>query len=91
MTAFIALLSEYLVDTIEAASTSWGMPLSFISIILLPIVGNGAKHARAIIFSLKNMLVLLDQWKENSEAKMAHIEQDKSPTERFMLAVASNI
>ncbi|KAJ0752824.1 putative calcium/proton exchanger [Helianthus annuus] len=56
MTAFIALLSEYLVDTIEAASTSWGMPLSFISIILLPIVGNGAKHVGAIIFSLKNML-----------------------------------
>ncbi|XP_021969447.1 vacuolar cation/proton exchanger 3 isoform X1 [Helianthus annuus] len=56
MTAFIALLSEYLVDTIEAASTSWGMPLSFISIILLPIVGNAAEHAGAIIFSLKNKL-----------------------------------
>ncbi|CAH1419252.1 unnamed protein product [Lactuca virosa] len=56
MTAIIALLSEYLVDTIEAASNSWGMPLSFTSIILLPIVGNAAEHAGAVIFALKNKL-----------------------------------
>nr|XP_043608940.1 vacuolar cation/proton exchanger 3-like [Erigeron canadensis] len=56
MTAVIALLSEYLVDTIEAASASWGMSLSFISIILLPIVGNAAEHAGAIIFACKNKL-----------------------------------
>ncbi|KAL4587158.1 hypothetical protein LXL04_000024 [Taraxacum kok-saghyz] len=56
MTAVIALLSEYLVDTIEEASNSWGMPLSFTSIILLPIVGNAAEHAGAIIFALKNKL-----------------------------------
>ncbi|KAL8214766.1 hypothetical protein R6Q57_004215 [Mikania cordata] len=56
MTAVIALLSEYLVDTIEDASSSWGMPLSFISIILLPIVGNAAEHAGAIIFAFKNKL-----------------------------------
>ncbi|KAI3788667.1 hypothetical protein L2E82_01440 [Cichorium intybus] len=56
MTAIIALLSEYLVDTIEAASSSWGMPLSFISLILLPIVGNAAEHAGAIIFAFKNKL-----------------------------------
>ncbi|KAI3829454.1 hypothetical protein L1987_03578 [Smallanthus sonchifolius] len=56
MTAVIALLSEYLVDTIEAASISWGMPLSFISIILLPIVGNASEHAGAIIFAFKNKL-----------------------------------
>ncbi|KVI03267.1 hypothetical protein Ccrd_018435 [Cynara cardunculus var. scolymus] len=57
MTAIIALLSEYLVNTIEAASSSWGMPLSFISIILLPIVGNAAEHAGAVIFAFKNKLV----------------------------------
>lgn len=56
MTAVIALLSEYLVNTIEAASSSWGMPLSFISIILLPIVGNAAEHAGAVIFAFKNKL-----------------------------------
>lgn len=56
MTAVIALLSEYVVGTIEAASTSWGIPISFLSIILLPIVGNAAEHAGAIIFAYKNKL-----------------------------------
>ncbi|XP_024967076.1 vacuolar cation/proton exchanger 3-like isoform X1 [Cynara cardunculus var. scolymus] len=56
MTAVISLLSEYLVDTIEEASTSWGISVSFISIILLPIVGNAAEHAGAVIFAFKNKL-----------------------------------
>ncbi|XP_076931768.1 vacuolar cation/proton exchanger 3-like [Bidens hawaiensis] len=56
MTAVISLLSEYLVDTIEEASTSWGISMSFISIIILPIVGNAAEHAGAVIFAFKNKL-----------------------------------
>lgn len=56
MTIVIALLSEYVVGTIEAASDSWNISVSFISIILLPIVGNAAEHAGAIIFALKNKL-----------------------------------
>ncbi|KAL6278130.1 hypothetical protein ACE6H2_021731 [Prunus campanulata] len=56
MTAVIALLSEYVVGTIEEASDSWGLSVSFISIILLPIVGNAAEHAGAIIFAFKNKL-----------------------------------
>lgn len=87
MTAIIALLSEYVVDTIEvllskcydllllinkiqldyieiflhflkqAASDTWGLSVSFISLILLPIVGNAAEHAGAVIFAFKNKLV----------------------------------
>ncbi|RZB52849.1 Vacuolar cation/proton exchanger 3 isoform B [Glycine soja] len=56
MTVFIAVLSEYVVDTIEDASDSWGLSVSFLSIILLPIVGNAAEHAGAIIFAFKNKL-----------------------------------
>ncbi|KAM7271653.1 hypothetical protein ACFE04_030867 [Oxalis oulophora] len=56
MTLLVALLSEYIVDTIEDASNSWGLSVSFISIILLPIVGNAAEHAGAIIFAFKNKL-----------------------------------
>lgn len=56
MTAVIALLSEYVVGTIEAASDSWGVSVCFISIILLPIVGNAAEHAGAVIFAFKNKL-----------------------------------
>jgi calcium/proton exchanger cax len=33
------------------------MPLAFISVILLPIVGNAAEHASAIMFAMKNKLV----------------------------------
>ncbi|KAL8504811.1 hypothetical protein ACS0TY_016123 [Phlomoides rotata] len=56
MTCVVALLSEYVVATIEAASDSWGLSVSFISVILLPIVGNAAEHAGAIIFAFKNKL-----------------------------------
>ncbi|XP_020576189.1 vacuolar cation/proton exchanger 1a-like, partial [Phalaenopsis equestris] len=56
MTIVIAILSEYVVGTIEAASDSWGISISFLSIILLPIVGNAAEHAGAVIFALKNKL-----------------------------------
>lgn len=56
MTAVIALLSEFVVGTIEAASETWGLSVSFISLILLPIVGNAAEHAGAVIFAFKNKL-----------------------------------
>ncbi|KAI9126176.1 hypothetical protein K1719_002597 [Acacia pycnantha] len=56
MTVFIALLSKYVVETIEDASESWGLSVSFLSIILLPIVGNAVEHAGAIIFAFKNNL-----------------------------------
>ncbi|KAE8697879.1 Vacuolar cation/proton exchanger 1 [Hibiscus syriacus] len=56
MTAVISLLSDYVVQTIGDASDSWGISVCFISIILLPIVGNAAEHAGAIIFAFKNKL-----------------------------------
>ncbi|GAB4824524.1 Vacuolar cation/proton exchanger 3 [Ancistrocladus abbreviatus] len=58
MTIAIALLSEYVVGTIEAASSSWGISVGFLSIILLPIVGNAAEHAGAVIFAFRNKLDL---------------------------------
>uniref|UniRef100_A0A0D6R2E9 Vacuolar cation/proton exchanger n=1 Tax=Araucaria cunninghamii TaxID=56994 RepID=A0A0D6R2E9_ARACU len=56
LTAWISFLSGYLVDAIEGASDSWNMPVSFINVILLPIVGNAAEHASAIMFAMKNKL-----------------------------------
>ncbi|KAK9168149.1 hypothetical protein Syun_000289 [Stephania yunnanensis] len=56
LTALIAMLSDYVVDAIEEASNTWGLSVSFISIILLPIVGNAVEHASAIIFALRNKL-----------------------------------
>lgn len=56
MTAWISILSEYLVGAIEGASTAWGIPVTFISVILLPLVGNAAEHASAIMFAMKDKL-----------------------------------
>lgn len=58
LTVFISVLSNYLVDAIQEASTSLGIPLPFISVIILPIVGNAAEHASAIMFALKDKLDL---------------------------------
>ncbi|KAK9920426.1 hypothetical protein M0R45_028981 [Rubus argutus] len=52
----LAWLSEYVVGTIEDASKSWGLSVSFLSLILVPILGNAAEHAGSIIFALKNKL-----------------------------------
>ncbi|XP_068658641.1 vacuolar cation/proton exchanger 3-like [Aristolochia californica] len=56
LTLWISVLSGFLVDAIEGASESWNMPVAFISVILLPIVGNAAEHASAILFATKNKL-----------------------------------
>ncbi|KAJ7960997.1 Vacuolar cation/proton exchanger [Quillaja saponaria] len=56
LTAWISILSEYLVGAIEGASAAWEMPVAFISVILLPIVGNAAEHASAIMFAMKDKL-----------------------------------
>lgn len=56
MTITISVLSEYVVGTIEDASETWGISVNFISIILLPIVGNAAEHAGSVIFAFKNKL-----------------------------------
>ncbi|KAG4991796.1 hypothetical protein JHK87_025253 [Glycine soja] len=44
-------------ELIKDASDLWGLSVSFLSIILLPIVGNAAEHAGAIVFAFKNKLV----------------------------------
>ncbi|KAL6877549.1 hypothetical protein ACP4OV_012764 [Aristida adscensionis] len=56
MTAVIAMLSNFVIATIEEASESLGIPVRFTSVILLPIVGNAAEHAGAIIFAVKNKI-----------------------------------
>ena len=55
-TVFISILSDYLVATIEGASASWDFSVAFISVILLPIVGNAAEHASAVMFAMKNKM-----------------------------------
>lgn len=49
--------SAYLLVSFQGASESLNLPVAFISVILLPIVGNAAEHASAIMFAVKNKLV----------------------------------
>lgn len=56
ITAVIALLSEVIVGCIEEAATQMGLPILFIGTILLPIVGNAAEHASAVMFAYKNQM-----------------------------------
>ncbi|KAL7180601.1 hypothetical protein ACSBR1_043736 [Camellia fascicularis] len=56
LTLWVSVLSGYLVDAIQGASDSWNMSVAFISVILLPIVGNAAEHASAIMFAMKDKL-----------------------------------
>ncbi|KAJ8500819.1 hypothetical protein OPV22_011371 [Ensete ventricosum] len=56
LTGWISVLSDYLVDAIQDASAAWNIPIAFISVILLPIVGNAAEHASAIMFAMKDKL-----------------------------------
>eukprot|EP00697_Spironema_sp_BW2_P001885 gnl/Spiro4/12529_TR6623_c0_g1_i1.p1 gnl/Spiro4/12529_TR6623_c0_g1~~gnl/Spiro4/12529_TR6623_c0_g1_i1.p1 ORF type:complete len:434 (-),score=107.96 gnl/Spiro4/12529_TR6623_c0_g1_i1:111-1412(-) len=58
VTILIAFLSEFAVNTIEDAATGLGISTLFISGILLPIVGNAAEHASAIIFAYRDRMEL---------------------------------
>lgn len=56
MAFLIALLSDIAVDSIESAANTFGLSTIFISSILLPIVGNAAEHASAVIFAMRNRM-----------------------------------
>lgn len=55
-TVFIAFLSEFIMDAITGASLEYKIPLPFLTTIILPIVGNAAEHASAIVFAYKNRI-----------------------------------
>ncbi|KAI5426572.1 hypothetical protein KIW84_032130 [Lathyrus oleraceus] len=56
LTVWVSVLSGHFVDAIEGASESLNMSVAFISVILLPIVGNAAEHASAIMFAVEDKL-----------------------------------
>jgi Ca2+:H+ antiporter len=57
-TLFVAIESELLVDTLEAATATLGLTSLFTGVILLPIVGNAAEHATAVTVAMKNKMDL---------------------------------
>lgn len=53
-TFFVALQSETLVATVEHTVKQFGLPEVFIGIIIIPILGNIAEHASAMIMAVNN-------------------------------------
>jgi Ca2+:H+ antiporter len=57
-TALVALLSEFLVGTIEDMRSSFGMTEIFVGVIIEAIVGNAAEHSTAVLMAMKNKMDL---------------------------------
>ncbi len=55
-TAFVAWESEILVHSLEPAVATLGMSEMFVGVIVLPIIGNAAEHASAVVFAVKNKM-----------------------------------
>ena len=55
-TVLVAVESELLVGALEGAVAALGVSKFFIGLILVPVVGNAAEHASAVIFARRNQL-----------------------------------
>lgn len=58
VTIFVAIESELLVGALEEATKQLGLTELFMAIILLPIIGNAAEHATAVVVAFKNKMDL---------------------------------
>jgi len=58
ITFFISYLSEWMVEAIRGAAEEFSVPELFLGTIVIPIVGNAAEHAAAIIFAHKYTMEL---------------------------------
>jgi Ca2+:H+ antiporter len=57
-TVMVALLSEFLVGSVEAAQTKLGVTEVFIGVIIVAIIGNAAEHSTAVLVAMKNKMDL---------------------------------
>jgi Ca2+:H+ antiporter len=54
------------VIVLQGASIALNLPVSFISVVLLPLVGNAVDHASAITFAMKDKLVSILTFSSNT-------------------------
>jgi Ca2+:H+ antiporter len=57
-TALVAVMSEFLVGAVEAASRAAGLTEIFVGVIVVAIIGNAAEHSTAVMMALKNKIGL---------------------------------
>ena len=55
-TAFVALVSEFLVGAIEGARESLGLTEVFVGVIVVAIIGNAAEHSSAVLMALRDKM-----------------------------------
>ena len=69
--ALVAVESELLVDTIEPVTRSLGVTQTFLGLIVIPIVGNAAEHATAVVAARKGKTELALQIAMGSSTQVA--------------------
>lgn len=57
-TAFVALVSEFLVGAVEQARESLGLTEVFVGVIVVAIIGNAAEHSSAVLMAMRNKMDL---------------------------------
>ncbi len=57
-TAFVALISEFLVGAVEDARGALGFSEVFVGVIVVAIIGNAAEHSSAILMAMRNKMDL---------------------------------
>jgi Ca2+:H+ antiporter len=57
-TVLLAVMSEFLVSSVELAAQSMGMSSIFVGVIVVAIIGNAAEHSTAVISAMKNRMDL---------------------------------
>ena len=70
-TAGVALESEILVGSVEPMAASLGVSHTFVGLILIPLVGNAAEHATAVMVARKGMMDLALQIALGSSTQIA--------------------
>jgi len=58
VTILVAIMSEILVHTLQAAADRLGVTQLFVGVILVALVGNAAEHSTAVIVAVKNKMDL---------------------------------
>ncbi len=57
-TVLVGFMSEFLVSNLEGFTKVAGLSEFFVGLIIIPIVGNAAEHASAVVFAIKNRMEL---------------------------------
>lgn len=70
-TAGVAVLSEILVHTVDAVTHALGLGEVFIGLVIIPIIGNAAEHATAVMVARKGQMDLALQIALGSSTQVA--------------------